>query len=223
MALNNFKNTEKSYVNLISEDDAAPHYVVTRVCVGGSASYCFFKRSLDIFFSAIFGIVLILPMCIIAVLVRTTSKGAAIFRQERLGKDGIPFTIYKFRTMYLDSEDDIPRFTEINDKRCTKLGRTLRKYHLDELPQLWNIFKGEMSFVGPRPERPYFYKKFEENINGFSYRLSVKPGITGLAQINGGYYLPPHIKVAYDMEYIENRGFNMDIKCLLGSFHHKDH
>ena len=153
------------------------------------------------------------------------SEGPAIFAQERLGKDGVPFTMYKFRTMRLDAEKNGPQWASENDQRCTKLGRIIRKSRADELPQLVNVLKGEMSLVGPRPEREFFYEEFEQYIHGFSQRLKVTPGITGWAQVNGGYNLLPEEKVVYDMEYISNCSVWMDIKCLLRTvgvvFEHK--
>ena len=102
-----------------------------------------------------------------------------------------------------------------NDPRITRLGRFLRKYSIDELPQLFNILRGDMSFVGPRPERAYFYGEFEKYIPGFSNRLIVVPGLTGYAQVNGGYSLKPEEKIIYDMEYIERRSVLMDVKCII--------
>ena len=133
----------------------------------------------------------------------------------KLGKDGKPFTILKLRTMRLDAEKNGPRWAETNDSRCTRLGRFLRKTRIDELPQLWNILRGEMSFVGPRPERAYFYDQFEQYIPEFRNRLAAVPGLTGWAQINGGYTLRPEEKIVYDMEYIKECSLRMDVKCLL--------
>ncbi|MGB4627108.1 MAG: sugar transferase, partial [Erysipelotrichaceae bacterium] len=104
---------------------------------------------------------------------------------------------------------------EENDSRCTKVGNFLRKTRIDELPQLVNVIKGDMSLVGPRPERRHFYEEFEEYINGFHHRLVVKPGITGLAQITGGYNLLPEEKIIYDMQYIEKMSFKLDAYCIL--------
>ena len=173
------------------------------------------KRVFDIVFSALGLLILAMPMTIIALVIVIESPGGAIFKQERLGKDGKPFTIYKFRSMYIDAERDGPRWAELEDERCTRIGAVLRKTRLDELPQLWNILKGDMSIVGPRPERAYFYEQFEKYIIGFSNRLVVTPGLTGYAQINGGYELEPEEKIVYDMEYIEKRSVLMDIKCLV--------
>lgn len=180
-----------------------------------SAGYLFAKRLFDIAASILAGIVLLVPMLIIAMVVRLDSPGPALFRQERLGKNGKPFTMLKFRSMYLDAEVNGPQWAAVNDHRCTKVGRILRNSRLDELPQLWNILKGDMSFVGPRPERACFYDKFEEYIPDFRNRLQIKPGLTGYAQVNGGYDLKPEEKIVYDMEYIERRSLWMDLHCIL--------
>ena len=173
------------------------------------------KRLFDSFSALIGLIVLAIPMAIIALLIELDSPGGAIFKQERLGKNGKPFLIYKFRTMYHDAEVNGPQWADKEDKRCTRLGAFLRRTRLDELPQFWNILKGDMSFVGPRPERQYFYEQFEKYIIGFSNRLVVTPGLTGYAQVNGGYELEPEEKIVYDMEYIEKRSVLLDIKCLV--------
>ena len=178
-------------------------------------SYLIVKKLFDFTFALLGLLVLELPMAVIALVIVLDSPGGAIFRQERLGKNGKPFTIYKFRTMRLDAEADGPQWAEREDKRCTRFGAFLRKAHLDELPQLWNILKGDMSFVGPRPERQYFYEQFEKYIVGFSNRLAVIPGLTGYAQVNGGYELEPEEKIVYDMHYIAHRSISMDLKCIL--------
>lgn len=178
-------------------------------------SYLMFKRVFDVVMSLLAGSATFILMLLIALLVRMDSPGPAIFKQERLGKDGKPFFIYKFRSMRIDAERDGPRWAEAEDERCTKIGRFLRNSRLDELPQLWNIFCGDMSFVGPRPERSYFYDKFETYIPGFRERLAVTPGLTGLAQINGGYDLKPEEKIVFDMEYIKNRSVKLDVICII--------
>lgn len=177
--------------------------------------YSLIKRCFDIIISLISGVILLIPMLIIAILVRIDSPGPAIFKQERLGKDWKPFTILKFRSMRLDAEADGPQWADREDSRCTRIGRILRNSRLDELPQLWNILKGDMSFVGPRPERACFYKEFETYIHGFRNRLLVKPGLTGYAQVNGGYELKPEEKIVYDMEYIKKQSILFDLRCIL--------
>lgn len=178
-------------------------------------AYNAIKRLFDIVFAFIGLVILAIPMACIALAIVIDSNGNPIFRQERLGKDGKPFIMLKFRSMYIDAEKDGPQWADMNDKRCTKLGYYLRKSRLDELPQLWNILKGEMSFVGPRPERRYFYEEFEKYIIGFSNRLVVTPGLTGYAQVCGGYDLKPEEKIVYDMKYIECRSLRMDMMCII--------
>lgn len=189
-------------------------YAVEDVPVGGSTFYLVVKRLFDLIAATAAGLVLLLPMLIIGVLIRLDSPGPALYRQERLGKNGKPFTLYKFRSMGLDAESDGPQWAKIDDSRCTRIGRILRVSRMDELPQLWNIFKGEMSFVGPRPERACFYEEFGGYIKGFDKRLQVTPGLTGLAQVNGGYDLLPEEKIVYDMEYIKTRNFRVDLQCI---------
>ena len=179
------------------------------------AGYLAAKRVLDVFAAVVSLVVLAIPMAVIALLVRLDSPGPALFRQERLGRAGRPFTIYKYRSMRMDAECDGPQWAERDDERCTRLGRVLRRTRMDELPQLWNILRGDMSFVGPRPERPVFYGKFEEYVHGFRYRLLVTPGLTGLAQVNGGYDLMPEEKIIYDIRYIETCSLMVDLSCVL--------
>lgn len=200
----------------VLEDESRLHviYDVTEPIVRGNAVFFAVKRTMDVILAFVSGLALALPMLIIAFLIKFDSPGPAIFSQERLGRDGKPFIIYKFRTMYLDAEADGPQWAKKHDSRCTPLGRFLRNTRLDELPQIWNILKGDMSIVGPRPERACFYNEFETYIHGFHYRLLVKPGLTGLAQVNGGYDLKPEEKIIYDIQYIENQSILMDLKCM---------
>lgn len=185
------------------------------VAAAGGPVYFFCKRVLDLLMAVVAFVICLLPMIVIGILIKLDSEGPIIYSQERLGKYGKPFMIYKFRSMVLTAEAEGPRWADADDKRCTRVGRILRKSRLDELPQLINILKGEMSFVGPRPERAYFYDKFESYIPGFWKRMAVIPGLTGLAQVSGGYDLSPEEKLRYDMEYIQKRSFWMDIKCMV--------
>jgi len=162
--------------------------------------YSFIKRTFDIIASLTGIVIAFIPMVIIGIIICVDSKGPAIYKQERLGLNGKPFMLLKFRSMYLDAEDEGAKWASENDTRRTRVGGFLRKSRIDELPQLINILKGDMSLVGPRPERPFFYNEFEKNIHGFSHRLNVIPGLTGLAQVNGGYDLLPEEKIVYDME-----------------------
>lgn len=188
--------------------------------------YSFFKRLMD-FFASLIGLLLLwLPMLIIAIIIKCSSKGPAIYSQVRLGKHGKPFKLYKFRSMVVDAEAGGAQWSKGDeDPRITKVGHFLRKTRLDELPQLWNIFIGQMSLVGPRPEREIFYNEFEKYIHGFKQRLLVKPGLTGHAQVNGGYDLKPEEKILLDIEYIKKRSLWFDIKVLFKTvlvvFNHK--
>jgi lipopolysaccharide/colanic/teichoic acid biosynthesis glycosyltransferase len=150
------------------------------------------------------------------ILIKLDSAGAIFYIQERYGKNKKLFKIYKFRTMAVDAETDCPIWGSEDDPRSTKIGRLLRVSHIDELPQLFNILKGEMSLVGPRPERPYFAERFEKYISGYKKRYAVKPGITGWSQINGlrGENSIEE-RTDYDIFYIENRSFILNIRILL--------
>lgn len=177
--------------------------------------YGFVKRTVDIIASFTGIIFLSAPMLIVYICVAATSKGNPIYRQERLGLNGRKFYIYKFRTMYENAEEDGIRWSlGENDERLTSVGRVLRRFKFDEIPQLFNCLAGDLSLVGPRPERAVFYECFETYIHGFSQRLMVKPGITGLAQITG-MFLRPEEKIIYDIEYIKKRSLLLDIKILL--------
>jgi lipopolysaccharide/colanic/teichoic acid biosynthesis glycosyltransferase len=159
---------------------------------------------------------------LLVLLVRLTSRGPGLYRQLRVGKDGRLFHMYKIRTMGCDAEASTgPVWTTRNDPRVTRVGRVLRKLHLDEFPQLLNVVKGEMALVGPRPERPEFVRVLGRQIPAYMNRLAVRPGITGLAQIN----LPPdsdvtsvHRKVILDLEYIERAGLFIDARMFLCTF-----
>ncbi len=175
------------------------------------------KRLVD-FLAALVGLIVLSPvMLVVGWLIRRHDGGPALYVQERMGLDRRRFTIYKFRTMRVDAEAETgPIFAEENDPRCTALGLRLRKYRLDELPQLVNVLKGEMSLVGPRPERPYFVEQFRDDIPRYMARHKVKSGITGWAQIHGlcGKHgsIPQRLK--YDLYYIENWSWWLDFKIL---------
>jgi len=173
----------------------------------------------------ILAFVLLIPglpaMGFLILLVRCTSRGPGIYRQLRVGKDGRQFMMYKIRTMRHDAEKvHGPQWTAANDSRITTLGRVLRKLHLDELPQLFNVLAGEMHLIGPRPERPEFTQVLARAIPGYLDRLAVRPGITGLAQIN----LPPDTdlesvrrKLTLDMEYIHHASFLLDVRMFVST------
>jgi len=172
------------------------------------------KRLLDILFS-IFILTLLSPlMGLIAVLIKTTSPGPILYRQERMGLDGKLFTMLKFRTMMQDAEEETgPAWTKKKDARRTGLGNLLRKLSLDELPQFINVLKGEMSIVGPRPERPFFIKQFKDRVPKYMLRHKVKAGITGWAQINGWRgNTSIEKRIEHDIYYIENWSLRFDLK-----------
>lgn len=176
----------------------------------------FLKRTFDILF-ALFGIVLFaVPMIIIAVLIKAFSPGPAVYTQERVGRRGKVFDLYKFRTMVPDAEAKTgPVLASEDDPRKTPVGKILRTTNLDELPQLFNILKGDMSFVGPRPERPVFVEEFKQIIPKYMERHKISPGLAGWAQLHGGYDMPAEEKIKYDLYYIENWSFLLDIKIIL--------
>ncbi len=174
------------------------------------------KRSFDILFSLTFLLLLIPLLMIIPVLIKLTSEGDVFFMQERVGKNEKIFNIIKFRTMVQDAEKKTGAvIAKENDPRVTKFGRFLRQTRFDEIPQLINILKGDMSFVGPRPEREHFIKEFEKEIYSYRERLKVKPGLTGLAQIQGDYHSTPQNKLRYDLTYIYNYSIWLDIVIIL--------
>lgn len=175
------------------------------------------KRTFDVVLSlfglAVFG----LPMVLIAAVIRISSHGPAIYVQKRIGKDGRPFRLYKFRTMIHKAEKGIgPVLATEDDPRKTPIGRLLRSTNLDELPQLFNILKGDMSFVGPRPERPKFVSRFREAVPNYMERHRINVGLAGWAQMQeGGYEMTADEKLKYDLFYIENWSPILDIKILL--------
>ena len=183
--------------------------------VAGGVGYRFAKRTFDIVACSCALVVLAIPMAVIAAKIKRESPGPAIYAQERVGKDGKLFKVYKFRSMYIDAESRGARWAQGDDPRVTPFGRMMRKTRLDEIPQFWNIVKGDMSLIGPRPERPAFCEEFEKRIHGWNYRTKVRPGLSGLAQVTGGYDLLPREKVLLDMEYIEHRSARMDLIIIL--------
>lgn len=178
------------------------------------------KRLMDITLSA-GGIVVTLPFtAAVATLIKLTSPGPIFYSQERMGMDGKSFMIYKFRSMVMDAEDDSgPKFAEKGDPRVTRIGAFIRHYSIDELPQLFNVLKGDMSLVGPRPERPLFVNRFREQIPQYMLRHKVKAGMTGWAQIHGlrGSGTSMEKRVEYDIYYIKNWSLKMDIIILLAT------
>jgi sugar transferase (PEP-CTERM system associated) len=181
------------------------------------------KRITDILLAAV-GLCIALPMiALIAVLTKLDSYGPVFFRQERVGENGRIFTLYKFRTMVQDAEKETgPVWAQETDPRTTRLGKILRRTGLDEIPQMFNVLIGDMSFVGPRPERPHFVAELQEKIPYYSQRLVVKPGITGWAQVRYGYGATVEDaieKLQFDLYYIKNMSFFLDMLIILSTVH----
>jgi Undecaprenyl-phosphate glucose phosphotransferase len=185
------------------------------------------KRAIDVVMSSAGLLVLTIPLAFVALLVRLTSKGPVFFQQERMGLDGKSFTIVKFRSMFDDAERHTgPVWAAAEDPRVTPLGKFLRRSNLDEMPQLWNVLRGDMSLVGPRPERPHFVEQFKHKIPQYMLRHKVKAGLTGWAQVHGWRgNTPLEKRIEYDLYYIENWSVSLDLKILwltlLNGFFHK--
>ena len=179
------------------------------------------KRLMDTLISCVILITLLPFWLLIAILIKIDSKGSVFYKQERVGKDGKQFTIFKFRSMVHEAESKTgPRWAERKDPRVTRVGRLIRKLRLDEVPQFINVLKGDMSLIGPRPERPYFVEKFKREIPFYARRLGVKPGITGWAQIKGEYDASMDnvkTKLQYDLFYLENMSLRMDLKVIINT------
>jgi len=208
---------------------------------GQSRLYPLVERLFDLILALVFGILALPIALVIMIAIRLESPGPVLYRQVRIGKNfrrsngsgagpnglnrrrinfyGRPFLIYKFRTMRVHAEKDTgPVWATEDDPRVTRVGSFLRKAHLDELPQLLNVIKGDMSLVGPRPERPYFVRKFAPQIEGYVERFSVKPGITGFAQLYNGYDSSAEDvkrKIAYDRAYIAQRSLRLNVRLIL--------
>jgi exopolysaccharide biosynthesis polyprenyl glycosylphosphotransferase len=179
--------------------------------------YAPFKRFIDILLTVITAPIWALMGGLITIAVKVDSKGPAIYRQRRVGRGGELFTLYKFRTMVVDAEPNGPQFAAIGDDRLTRVGRVLRRFRIDEIPQLLNVLKGDLSLVGPRPERPEFTEKFEQSIPFYGYRTIVRPGATGWAQVNYGYAddeADTIEKLTYDLYYVKHMSPWLDIQIL---------
>ena len=176
------------------------------------------KRVMDVIVSFLI-LIISSPVIVIAALaIKLNSKGPVFFTQERSGMNGEPFTMIKFRSMYQDAEKKTgPIWSSKDDPRITRVGKIIRKLRIDEIPQFMNVLKGEMSIVGPRPERPFFVEKLSEEIPYYKRRLKVRPGITGWAQVKHKYdesIEDVKVKLRYDLFYIENMSLRMDFKII---------
>ena len=205
------KNTK-----LLIADDI-PMQRVTRLLL--TTEQKILKRLLDILISIPAIIILVPLMAATAIAIKADSKGPIIYSQERVGLYGKTFKVYKFRSMRQDAEAKSgPVLAKEGDSRITKVGRFIRATRIDELPQLFNVLKGEMSIVGPRPERPFFVEQFIKEKPEYSYRHNVKPGITGLAQIAGKYNTTAYDKLTYDLIYIQEQSIKTDLIIMLQTF-----
>ncbi|MGL5124100.1 MAG: exopolysaccharide biosynthesis polyprenyl glycosylphosphotransferase [Fusobacteriaceae bacterium] len=172
------------------------------------------KRVFDIILSVIIGVITLPIMMLAYIIVGLESKGPIIFSQKRVGKNNVEFNVHKFRSMRNDAEKDGAKWAQVNDPRVTKFGNFMRKTRIDELPQLWNVLKGEMSFIGPRPERMVFIKELEKTIPYYNLRHLVKPGLTGWAQVMypyGASIEDAKNKLEYDLYYVKNQNMHLDM------------
>ena len=180
------------------------------------------KRLFDIIASAL-GLIILAPVfLVIYIILKVTTPGPAIFVQERIGLHGRPFNIYKFRTMVVNNEQNgIPQLAEANDDRLTPFGRWLRSHHLDELPQLWNVLKGDMSFIGPRPERKYFIDQIMEHDPRYAELYKIRPGLTSYATLYNGYTDTMEKmlrRLELDLYYLDHRSWWFDLKIITKTF-----
>lgn len=208
-------------VSKIAIADLSPEWIVLAKGFRRDRVISFAKRLIDVCVSTL-GLLLSLPVVFITVvLIKLESRGPVLYRQERVGRDGENFVLFKFRSMTVDAESENgPVWAAVNDPRITRIGRIIRKLRIDEIPQMINVLKGEMSFVGPRPERPFFVDSLKEKIPYYYLRLSVKPGITGWAQISYPYGDTEEgavEKLQYDLYYIKNMSVLFDLQIIFES------
>ena len=182
---------------------------------GMSADQIFLKRLIDLFLSIIFLLIASPVMLITAALIKLHDKGPVFYKQERLTEGGKLFNVMKFRSMIVNAEASGAKLADKNDDRITPIGKFIRRTRIDELPQLLNVIKGDMSLVGPRPERPELAAKYEKKMPEFRFRLKVKAGLTGYAQVMGKYNTTPYDKLKFDLMYIENQSILLDLKIIL--------
>ena len=177
--------------------------------------YSKIRRVID-FIISLLSLVIVIPIILItSIFIMLESPGNPFYVQSRMGFMGKEFNLIKLRSMRTDAEKNGAQWADKNDPRITKVGRFIRKTRIDELPQIFNVLKGDMSIIGPRPERQIFVEEFVKYIPDFPKRLEVKPGLTGWAQVNGGYEITPEEKLRLDLFYIENRRFLLDVKIVL--------
>lgn len=200
--------------NLYRGKYQSDHYAFSSMKPKQTVYNMYLKRVLDVILSIIglvlTGIIILITM----IAIKLESPGPALFFQERVGLNGKKFNVIKLRSMRTDAEKHGAQWAQKNDPRVTKIGAFIRKTRIDELPQFVNVLRGDMSLIGPRPERPVFVEEFERDIPGFSIRTRVKPGLTGWAQVNGGYECSPNEKLEHDLYYIRHMSFILDLKII---------
>lgn len=205
----------------ISVENLYPSSLIFSNGFKGSASFKKIKRYIDIAIS-ILSLPIFLPVSLLIVAaIKLSSKGPIFYKQERVGEDGKVFELFKFRSMRINAEENGPVWAMVDDDRVTRVGRIIRKLRLDEIPQIINVIKGEMSFVGPRPERPFFVQKLMTGIPFYSHRHSIKPGITGWAQLYYPYGASMEDaleKLKYDLYYVKNMSLLLDLTIVLETF-----
>lgn len=177
-----------------------------------------YKRIFDVLFSVLLAIFVSPIILFFLIIIPLESQGNPIYSQKRVGLNGKEFMLYKLRSMEINAERNGAKWADKNDVRITNIGKFIRTTRIDELPQLVNVLKGEMSFIGPRPERKVFIDEFLIEIPNFNERLLVKPGLTGWAQVNGGYEITPQEKLELDIFYIMNQSLKLDLKILCKTF-----
>lgn len=238
------KKITAKIVHTVKQDEIPNHFNDQKLIIANDMSYWLnaitpskqgwgyyaSKRCIDILFAVVFLIIGFPWLLVCGLLMKRESKGPFFYMQKRVGKDGKIIVVPKLRSMPVDAEGEIPQLSPMNgDKRCGPVGRFIRKAKIDELPQFWNVLKGEISVVGPRPERPYFVEQFTEKFPTFPLRHLVKPGLTGLAQINEKGAFDIRDKLRYDLFYIRKFNFALDMfilwrtaiycfKCLFSGF-----
>ncbi|MEK9612051.1 MAG: exopolysaccharide biosynthesis polyprenyl glycosylphosphotransferase [Alphaproteobacteria bacterium] len=186
--------------------------------VRSSDAHLFAKRLFDVVCSLLFLLIFGIPMILVAVLIKLETTGPAIFVQQRAGLGGVSFAMYKFRSMVATAESEGAQFASKGDKRVTRVGKFIRKYRIDELPQLYNVLRGDMSLIGPRPEQTDLLEGLVEKVPLFPFRHSVRPGITGWAQVCQGYAFDidsSSKKITYDLFYIKNQSFLLDMTIIM--------
>lgn len=207
-------------VGKLSVESLHPSFIIFSDGFKRSAIFKRLKRVLDIS-GSLFGLAFFSLAClIISIAIKLESRGPVLYRQKRVGEDGKIFHLYKFRSMRTDAEANGPVWAEENDQRVTRVGRVIRKLRLDEIPQMFNVLKGEMSFVGPRPERPFFVDRLKNEIPFYSERHVVKPGITGWAQISYHYGASREDaleKLKYDLYYIKHMSVFFDLMIVFNT------